>query len=94
MLFTNTRVHSGCTVQQAVIFPDVVINRGCRLTKVVIDKHCVLPAGLVVGEDPAADARRFYRSPNGVVLITKDMLKALKPEDIALEAVKTEAQPA
>ncbi len=77
VLFTNTRVHSGCVVEQAVIFPDVVINRGCRLTKVVIDKHCVIPAGTVVGEDPVEDAKRFYVSPNGVVLITKDMLKAL-----------------
>ena len=36
-----------------------------------------IPAGLIVGEDPKADARRFRRSPNGVVLITTEMLSRL-----------------
>jgi len=40
----------------------------------------------------ASDIR--INSPPFYLLITKDMLKALKPEDIALEALKTEAQPA
>ena len=58
-------------------FPDVVIHRGCRLTNVVLDKQCVLPPGTVIGEDAEEDARRFYRSENGVVLVTRNMLKAL-----------------
>jgi glucose-1-phosphate adenylyltransferase len=37
----------------------------------------VLPEGLVVGEDPAADAARFERTEGGVVLITRAMLARL-----------------
>jgi glucose-1-phosphate adenylyltransferase len=44
---------------------------------VVIDRGCRIPEGLVVGEDPEEDARRFYRSDGGVVLISADMLDAL-----------------
>jgi glucose-1-phosphate adenylyltransferase len=36
-----------------------------------------LPDDLIVGEDPVADAERFERTENGVVLITRDMLDRL-----------------
>lgn len=77
VLFTGVRVHSNCRLHGVVAFPDVVIHRGCRLHKVIIDKQCVLPPGLVIGEDPDRDARHFYRSEGGVTLVTKGMLAAL-----------------
>ncbi|RYF56439.1 MAG: glucose-1-phosphate adenylyltransferase, partial [Comamonadaceae bacterium] len=77
VLFSGVRVHSFCTVEEAVILPDVVIGRGARLKKVVIDRACEIPEGLVVGEDPVADAQRFERTEGGVVLITRAMLERL-----------------
>ncbi|NML46765.1 glucose-1-phosphate adenylyltransferase [Ramlibacter sp. G-1-2-2] len=74
VLFSNVRVQSSCTIHEAVIMPDCVINRGCRLTKVVIDRGVELAEGTVIGEDAEADSQRFYRSPSGVVLVTKEML--------------------
>jgi glucose-1-phosphate adenylyltransferase len=44
---------------------------------VVIDRGCVIPAGMVIGEDPEADAQRFERSEGGVVLVTREMLAKL-----------------
>ena len=77
VLFSSVRVHSYCEIDQAVILPDVTIGRGARLRKVVIARRCHIPEGLVVGEDPAEDARRFERTDNGVVLITREMLPPL-----------------
>uniref|UniRef100_UPI00406C6022 glucose-1-phosphate adenylyltransferase n=1 Tax=Rhodoferax sp. GW822-FHT02A01 TaxID=3141537 RepID=UPI00406C6022 len=77
VLFSSVRIHSYCVIDQAVILPDVTIGRGCRLSRVVIDRRCELPEGLVVGEDPVADAERFERTENGVVLITREMLDRL-----------------
>jgi glucose-1-phosphate adenylyltransferase len=77
VLFTKVRVHSFCTLDQAVIFPGVEIGPGCRLRRVVVDKGCKLPEGLVVGENASEDERRFYRSEQGIVLITKEMLAKL-----------------
>jgi glucose-1-phosphate adenylyltransferase len=74
VLFSNVAVRSYAQVDLAVVLPDVVINRGCRLRKVVIDRRCVLPEGLIVGEDAESDAKRFYRTDSGVVLITSAML--------------------
>jgi glucose-1-phosphate adenylyltransferase len=77
LLFSNVRAHSYSRLEGAVVLPDVVINRRARLSKVVIDRGVVIPEGLVVGEDPEADARRFARTQNGVTLITQAMLHKL-----------------
>ncbi|HZN47543.1 MAG TPA: glucose-1-phosphate adenylyltransferase, partial [Ramlibacter sp.] len=77
VLFSNVRVESCCNIHEAVIMPDTVIGRGSRLSKVVIDRGCVLSEGMVIGEDAEADTRRFHRSDTGVVLVTKEMLEKL-----------------
>lgn len=77
VLFSNVRVEACCTIHEAVIMPDTVIGRGSRLSKVVIDRGCRLAEGTVIGEDAEEDARRFFRTDNGVVLVTKEMLDKL-----------------
>ena len=77
VLFSSVRIHSFCEVRQAVLLPDVEVGRGARLSKVVVDRGCVIPEGMVVGEDAAADAARFERTDSGVVLITRGMLARL-----------------
>jgi glucose-1-phosphate adenylyltransferase len=77
LLFSSVRVNSYAETCEAVLLPDVDVGRYARLTKVVVDRGCRIPEGLVVGEDPALDAKRFYRSDGGVVLISAEMLAAL-----------------
>jgi glucose-1-phosphate adenylyltransferase len=74
LLFSNVRVNSFTVLQDVVALPNVRIGRQCRVTKAIIDKNCDLPDGTVIGEDHEADAERFYVSPNGVVLVTPEML--------------------
>jgi glucose-1-phosphate adenylyltransferase len=78
LLFSQVRVNSYCTLEQAVVLPECTIGRHSRLTKVVIDRGCQIPDGLVVGEDPEEDERRFQRTENGVTLICQDDLDRLK----------------
>jgi glucose-1-phosphate adenylyltransferase len=59
------------------LLPQVTIGPSCRLQKVVIDRGCTVPEGLVVGEDPDDDAERFFRTETGVTLITRDALARL-----------------
>ncbi|MBS1187367.1 MAG: glgC [Burkholderiaceae bacterium] len=86
ILFSRVRIHSFCVIDQAVILPACEIERHCRLRKVVIDRGCKIPEGLVIGEDAELDAKRFYRSENGVVLVTQDMLAALYKTEVTPEA--------
>lgn len=78
VLFSSVRIHSFCEVRQAVLLPDVEVGRGARLSRVVVDRGCVIPEGMAVGEDAAADAARFERTESGVVLITREMLLKLE----------------
>lgn len=74
LLFSNVYVHSFADVKDSVILPDVEIGRSARLNRVVVDKGCRIPEGMVVGENHEEDAKRFHVTPNGVTLITPDML--------------------
>jgi glucose-1-phosphate adenylyltransferase len=77
LLFTNVRVNSFADVEEAVVLPHVDVGRGARLKRVVIDRGVHIPEGLVVGEDPEEDARRFRRTEQGVCLVTKPMIERL-----------------
>ena len=77
VLFSQVRVHSYAKVNLSVLLPGVQVGRGARLTKVVVDRGCVVPDGLVIGEDAQADSARFHRTAAGVTLVTADMLRAL-----------------
>jgi len=74
LLFSNVTVAEYSEVYDSVILPDVEIGEQCRIRKAVLDKGCVVPAGMVVGEDRAEDEKRFYVSEEGVVLVTPEML--------------------
>nr|WP_246130899.1 glucose-1-phosphate adenylyltransferase [Nitrospirillum amazonense] len=78
LLFTGVRVNSFSSVENAVLLPYVDVARSARLTGVVVDRGVTIPSGLVVGEDPEEDARRFRRTANGVCLITQAMIDRLK----------------
>lgn len=77
VLFTGVNLHSFSQVEEAVILPGAEVGRHAHLCKVVIDEGCSIPEGLRIGFDAADDARRFYRSPEGVVLVTSAMIGAL-----------------
>ena len=74
LLFTGVHLHSFARLEGAVLLPRVDIGQGARLTKVVVDRAVRIPPGMVVGEDPIEDARRFRRTEKGVCLITQAML--------------------
>lgn len=77
VLFSGAHVHSYCNIEEAVILPGASVGRQGRLRKVVLDEGCQLPPGMTIGYDPVDDARRFHRSPQGVVLVTSAMVAAL-----------------
>jgi glucose-1-phosphate adenylyltransferase len=79
LLFSNVRVNSYSLVEDSMILLDCDIARNTRLRKVIVDRGANIPSGLVVGFDPEHDAERFYCTEGGVTLITRDMLKAMRP---------------
>ncbi|MEA3533571.1 glucose-1-phosphate adenylyltransferase [Rhizobium sp. CC-YZS058] len=77
LLFTGVRINSYSRLENCVVLPDVKVGRHAQLKNVVIDSRVIIPEGLIVGEDPEVDARRFRRSEGGICLITQAMLDKL-----------------
>lgn len=78
LLFTGVHMHSFASIEGTVVMPYVDIGRAARLHNVIVDRGVRIPEGLVVGEDPIADAKRFRRTDSGVCLITQEMLDRLR----------------
>lgn len=77
LLFTGVRINSYCRIEQGVLLPYVNIARSAKLKRVVIDRGVEIPEGLVVGEDPELDGKRFRRTDTGICLITQPMIDRL-----------------
>jgi glucose-1-phosphate adenylyltransferase len=77
VLFSQVRVHSYSQVNWSVLLPGVQVGRHARITRAVIDRDCVIPDHMVIGEDAVADAERFSRTESGITLVTRDMLRKL-----------------
>jgi glucose-1-phosphate adenylyltransferase len=77
LLCTGVRLNSYARLEGAVLMPYVNVGRYARLRNVVIDRGVNIPEGLVIGEDPDVDARRFRTTSNGICLITQPMIDRL-----------------
>ncbi|MBP0614141.1 glucose-1-phosphate adenylyltransferase [Jiella mangrovi] len=77
LVFTGVRVHSYSHLDHAVVLPQSHIGRSARVSNAVIDRGVVIPDGLVIGEDPELDAKRFRRTESGICLVTKPMIERL-----------------
>ncbi len=75
LLFSNVVIEEGANLDSAVVLPNSHIGAGCRLRRVVIDDQCEVPDGMVIGENHEEDAKRFYVTRRGVVLVTREMLR-------------------
>ena len=78
LLFSNVRVNSYAHVELTVVLPNASIGRSARLRNVIVDRGVTIPEGLIVGEDPYLDAKRFRRSEGGICLITQQMIDAVQ----------------
>jgi len=81
LLFSNVVIEEGAYLEGAVVLPNSRVEPNCRLRRVVIDDHCTIPSGSVIGENHEEDGRRFFVTRRGVVLVTRQMLEDESGED-------------
>ncbi|NDU85263.1 MAG: glucose-1-phosphate adenylyltransferase [Ferrovum sp.] len=74
VLFSDVRVNANALVEDSVILPNVRVGENAILKRVVVDRGCIIPDGLVAGINPEEDLKRFYISEKGITLITAEML--------------------
>ena len=78
LVFTGARINSYSSLDEVVMLPDCMVGRNVKLKRCVVDAQVTIPEGLVVGEDPKLDAKRFRVSEKGIALITQDMINKLQ----------------
>jgi glucose-1-phosphate adenylyltransferase len=78
LLFSDVHVHSFSHIEQSVILPQVDIAQHVTIKRAIIDAGCQIPEGMSIGVNKQHDIARGFRiSPDGIVLVTKDMLNKL-----------------
>lgn len=72
VLGRSVRINSYATVEDSILFDDVVVGRGARIRRCIIDRGVVVPTGLKAGFDADEDRRRgFHVTPEGIVVIVR-----------------------
>ena len=77
LLSNDVRIEDGTRIDSSVLLPGVTIGRRCAIKRCILDENCVIPDGMQIGMDAVLDAKRFFVTKRGVVLVTPDMLRAL-----------------
>lgn len=70
----NVKVGHGAVLDRVIALPGCEIRAGARLRNVILDGRCVVPAGTVIGENPADDLALGELTPEGRVVLTRRML--------------------
>jgi glucose-1-phosphate adenylyltransferase len=76
LLFSQVRVHDYSSIDSSVLLPRVRVGERCVIRRAIIDSGALVPDGMQIGVDPAADAERFYVTESGIVLVTAAMLRS------------------
>jgi glucose-1-phosphate adenylyltransferase len=76
LLFSNVRLHDYSTIDSSVILPRVRVGERCVIRRAIVDSNTLIPDGMQIGVDAAADAERFYVTEDGVTLVTAAMLRS------------------
>jgi glucose-1-phosphate adenylyltransferase len=71
VLSPRVRVNSFSHIEESIIFERVNVGRYARIRRAIIDKDVVIPPNTTIGYDLKKDRKRFYVSPEGVVVVPK-----------------------
>jgi len=71
ILSPSVRVNSFSNIEESIIFERVNVGRYAKISRAIIDKDVVIPPKTTIGYDLKKDRKRFYVSPEGIVVLPK-----------------------
>ncbi len=81
VLSQDVRVNSYTEVDSSIVFSHVNIGRHCRIKRAIIDRDVHIAEGTVIGFDPVEDKRRYFVTPTGLTIVTRDASLFENPVD-------------
>jgi glucose-1-phosphate adenylyltransferase len=73
VLSYGVQINEGSVVEDSVILDRVVVGKGAKIRKAIIDQEVIIPDGFTVGHDLEKDRSLFTISSEGVVVIPRGM---------------------
>jgi glucose-1-phosphate adenylyltransferase len=77
----DVRINSYSLVDSSIVFSHVNIGRHCRIRRAIIDRNVNIPEGTVIGYDPVEDKKRYFVTPSGLTIVTRDASLFENPVD-------------
>lgn len=77
-LFSDVRLDGASVIEDSVILPGCEVKARARISRAILAPGCVVPEGIVIGEDLDDDRARFQVTPNGITVVTPRMLERLR----------------
>ena len=74
VLGRSVKIHSGCLVEDSIIFDNCTLGADCRIRRAIIDESVEIPDGECIGYDLERDRSRHLVSDTGIVVVTRNSL--------------------
>ena len=58
-------------IEDCMIMDYVIVRRGSRLRRVIVDRYNTIEPNTQIGFDRAADAQKYFVTPTGIVVLAK-----------------------
>lgn len=71
ILSPRVRINSYSYITESILMEDIEVGRYAKIKRAIIDKGVKIPSDMRIGYDLEEDKKRFYVSPNGIVVISK-----------------------
>jgi glucose-1-phosphate adenylyltransferase len=68
---SDVMIEDDVTVEDSLIMDHVILRKGCKLKKVIVDKMNVIDDGVQIGFDPAKDRFRCHIDASGIAIVPK-----------------------
>ena len=82
VLSRNCVIMPGSSVEESIIGEGVVVGENCRLRRVIIDSHNIIPANSVMGYDESHDREQYSVDPgSGIVVVGMPKMQLRKSID-------------
>lgn len=68
---SGVTVEAGAHIEDCILMDEVVVKRGARLKKVIVDKNNIVEENTEIGFDPAQDRFLCHVDPSGIAVIPR-----------------------
>ena len=71
VLSNCVRVNSFSSIEECVLFENVLIGRHAKIRRAIVDKDVEIPAGMHIGYNHDEDRKHWFVTDGGIVVIPK-----------------------